>query len=242
MNNSIKDLDEAKSIATSENRADKPIKGGPPVTLSPKALPTKVIDAGGSGNCFFFSMYEALCDNNLLTDVCDKLKISNKREQFNLNFRKLLSESQLLEDDYLSTVKRLCELKFGVLQPGDTRSSFDEMLKGLPLQQKTLLKSLQKKSCGDTDIIVNALKNAIKINKVWVGEIEVNCVKQILWDECKVVLDIKKRTISPLLPKKNRIVLYNEEENHYKWFQLIKPTGGGKTRRNRSKRRYTRRA
>jgi hypothetical protein len=142
-------------------------------------------DVPDDGDCFFYALYRALDNRNLLATMYEKK--TPTEEDFIKNLRIYLSK---------------------ILNEDNTTNDNDN-----------------KK--------VESLKQVISQPKTWVSEIEVNKMKELLSNH-EITLDIKnnndndhkwKKDMLLLLDeKKQRIVLVNEDNQHYKWYKFPPPT------------------
>jgi ankyrin repeat protein len=77
-----------------------------------KVYTPQLHEAGGSGNCYFYSLYEALKQNNLLPNLNTIIPGADKmsKVEFNLAFRKYLSES----NEYYLSIAALYNIICGI--------------------------------------------------------------------------------------------------------------------------------
>ena len=207
--------EEARSIATSENIADKPRNGENARPLPARALKALAVEAGGRGNCFFYSLHAALDNKGLLNNVCAVLGLSIEKEAFNTGFRNLLSLSPELRDQYSTVISNLCEQIVNGF-------SINASLRDIPDQHAKILRKLDLTNCFPIQqTLLDELLDATSTSGVYVGEVEVKIVAEILRTICNVYLDIKSRLLARVVPYDNRVVLYNINSGHYQWLKLI---------------------
>ena len=72
-------------------------------------------DAGGAGNCFYYSIYEAFKHKNLLDCIKKNLfKFNNNKEDFNVKFRKYLSVK--IRPELKNMIINICEYKNQIIE------------------------------------------------------------------------------------------------------------------------------
>jgi len=204
----------------------------------------KLNDAGGGGNCFFFSLYEALKAKNLLAIVYEKgeLPLNNQstKDHFNNTFRFFISQ-------------KLKEKLKKMVENYKTINSKDVNLikTGLSNEFISILdKAVKNNEPSDTTVL--NLQKAVNTSGTYVSEIEVQETIKILnqWgitlvivndppvpDQDQIVkLDSKQYTIND-----KTIILANLQEGHYQWLDPVKSASGGTRRLRRNPRRSQRR-
>jgi hypothetical protein len=215
MASKINSANESNSISTMEDKTSE----------LPGSLPVKIVEAGGGGDCFYFSVFEALQNKGLLDIVSNTFKIPKDKDGFNLGFRKVLSDS--LDDDLKVLIKEVCN----VLVSGDP---IDGILSEQPGYLATILGSMNLGCLDDIKPILIRIKEAIKQRGTWAGQIEVAKAKELLEGYCGIYLDIKKRRLYRLFNFDNRIVLFNDGNGrHFQWFKLGAAGGSRRTMRNK---------
>jgi hypothetical protein len=199
-------------------------------------------DVKGDGNCFFYSIHAALKDNGLLVKACAQLGIDQKGVlddplKFSNRFREYLSNSDELFKELEMMFDYLCELSYDKETTRQVISSLSnqyiKLLSGIFLNEDIVKKACSANNKVIKGKLINLLKGVISVDKVYASAPDVSVTKEIL-KKCGIFLDIKSRIIKRLRPYNNRIVLYNQNNIHYKWFKLAYRKGG-RTRRHRRK-------
>jgi len=195
----------------------------------------QVVEAGGGGNCFFYSLFDALKFYNLLDCVHNIFEFNNDKEDFNIKFRIYLSNN--LDEELKGFVNFYCQL-----------NNSRENINGTPITQQeindikaqifaTLSENMRKLlseagefteiKCQDENyknIIVENMKEIIRTNFNYVSEFEVRKVINLLKDPCNIILTIKYQNLNKISFSPNEIILYNIGEGHYQWFKKTSPT------------------
>lgn len=193
-------------------------------------------EAGGGGNCFFFSLFFALSEKKLL-DTLNIDVLTKDKDQFNTTFRAFLAAElkQTLTDfvtNYYSSIPK---------------ENVSLIKKGLSQEFQKILNDRKNESVEDT---VKQLQDAIKKPGTYVSEIEVKKTIEILknYGVTLVILNDpnSNNSIVNLDPKKytindKTIILANIKEGHYQWLDPVKSSSGGTRRRLPRKPRHSQR-
>ena len=178
------------------------------------------------GDCFYSSIYRSLDNQNMLENVCKKLNINcNEEYSFIQEFRKLVAESEEIQNYYE-------EMFDEVLRDPDyiegLRSVLDSL--GDPMQifienVNYIRQSDRPENSGYRDNVLEKIKDEIKKERSYAGEIEINVTKKILEDtEIQLIIidelakqnDEKFVDCDPNL--ENTIQLSYNGYNHYEYY------------------------
>ena len=157
-------------------------------------------DAGGDGNCFYYSLYEALENKKIKLGF---LKYNNK-EEFNIQLRNYLSQNINLNN----LINVICNDKLTDI------NIFNQKILGFSNEIQNLFRNMD---CKNHTKIIQDYKNIIKQDKIWISEPEVTAIKQILKDN-NIILRIVNNGINPVNLQANEIMLRNDSEMHYVWY------------------------
>jgi hypothetical protein len=171
----------------------------------------------GDGNCFYYAIFEALQDANLLNDV----KLGTTSQEFVTNLRKQLSETI----DFKAYLDHL--------------GGLDNETKNVILEY--LSKEFQTIINSDAQDKMEQLKKAVQNPRTWASQLEVKETENVLASK-NIRLDIKTNNTLKIWPGRTylynfnprRIVLINQNE-HYTWYKFSS-SGGARQRRTRRKR------
>jgi hypothetical protein len=172
----------------------------------PGTVSATKVDAGGAGNCFYYTIFAALKAANVTF-------LGNTKEECNEILRKYVAEKIKAKE---------------IIQHFST---LDAHTKAQSLN--VLSHELQKILTSSSPQQEQEMREAIKTPGVYVSQFEVEIVKQLL-AENDIVLEI--RIDGPekihVFPLPSRILLVNEND-HYRWYQQRQHVSGGGTRRKR---------
>ena len=233
--NALTEYERVQGLIAEENRWIQGRRKAPPDIFIQSV---EVKEAGGAGDCFFYSLYEALLSSNL-KDLVDanlgtavKKGKKGKRDEkshFVSQFRNLVAENA---DDYIYEVyENMCDTKTS----GDYESqkSFREYLMSTQ-QDKWLttlifeaLKGYSKRNpdcvlhtqhSSEVDAFIQQVKKNISTRGKYIGQIEYEVAKKLL-RTVNIYLDVKYREVTHLLRIERRITLLNLGEGHYQYFK-----------------------
>lgn len=187
-------------------------------------VPVTLKDAGGNGNCFYYSLFEALSNRRLLEHLKD-LTTTTSKYTFNTTFREYISEHIQLG----AFVKYMTELK---KKEPDT---FNVALQGFP---QDIVNAFD--SSNEADIQKN-IRTSMKTPGTYVTQLEVKAIQELLLEKCNILLHIlsrpwarDKKAYALNIP--NRIVLVNLDNQHYQYYEFPTTTGGKRNTRRTQKR------
>ena len=196
-------------------------------------VPVTLRDVSGNGDCFFYALFQALSNRNLvqkLTPTLPKNKVENV-DKFIVAFRRYLADN--LDSKLTMLVQSL---------KNEEEKTFNLKIQGLSTPFQNTLKSSATLVTKLTE-----LKKAVTTRGTYVSEPEVELTKEFL-TKLGIFLDIKNNITKTQWNSQSnlynlneqRIVLVNIDENHYNWYKFpAKPTQGGKTFCRRPRRRRT---
>ena len=168
-----------------------------------------IVDQGGSGNCFYYSVWGGLTElgdekykkiTEELTNFAKTMKLDsdvvfdndNDKEKFNINIRKLLALCFLADTNntfYTSYNNMWNTGKDGV-------DTLIEAVKDLAYGLRTIIqaKCEQYKKDSNTKFFTpeefkNILANNVSVNGVFATQIEVDMIKKV-FSNCNVILDV----------------------------------------------------
>lgn len=171
--------------------------------------PVTIRDAGGGGDCFYYSLYEALKESKSIDSTCTFLDLPKTKSAFVAEFRVLISQNA--EEDLrrmLSHLKTLDDLTIA-MQIEEMSNEFQEILQFENIQQ------IPEK------VLIGQLQEAMATRQVFVSEIEVTAARRILQCLPKPInLEIFHNPCTEMLNQKNRIALLNIDTLHYRWFSF----------------------
>ena len=188
--------------------------------------PVREEDAGGGGNCFYYSLYASLQAQSLLDTVCTTFRLgeSHTKEDFNLSFRGFLASQ--LPSELLAMIDYLCTIPISLR--GIQLSSLSDEYRGI-------LRNITDAQCKNNDYkqgLVRQLQTATSTDRVWAGQPEVRFTKHLL-TTVGIVLHIDNDEGYPAPPPTaafvyapNRIILRRIHGNHYHWYRFLIPKGG----------------
>jgi len=197
--------------------------------------PVRSVDAGADGDCFYYSVYDALQAHRLLERVTTHLRIPNTKEEFVNAIRALISDRS--DAELLKLYRQICELHTSEY---NSREDFDSHLKEsahpswlLKLLRETFLRyDFESHECiehaNDSVQVLTFIrkgKRLIRTRGSYTSNIEPFITKQLL-NSAGIYLDIKNRKWLRLLNIQNRIVLRNMMEGHFQYFRF---TGSGRS-------------
>jgi hypothetical protein len=192
----------------------------------PMTVTFKLMDAGGGGQCFFFSLYEALKHNKRLDNI-KKLSVRvDTKENFATTMRTYLSKNV----DYAKFIEAVDKA---------TPETKSKMMESYPEDFRTILDSNVSQ-----DQKIKDLQEAIQKTTCFVSEQEVLKMNDVLKKDCKITLTINNTAPKSLIERYNlnTVMLANINETHYQWYKSQSDRSGGGTRRRlrRSQRRQRR--
>ena len=188
-------------------------------------------DAGGEGNCFYFSLFEALRAQSLLDTVCDTFRLGacTTKDEFNRAFRKFLASELVAELD--SIVAHICTIPIHLRGPS---------LSSLSIEYQTILESITEAQCKNRESrqpIVQQLQAITATNEAWAGEPEVLHTKRLL-QGLGIILHIDNDegyytpdATAAFVYAPNRIILRRVGDNHYRWYRFVFTRGGERTKK-----------
>jgi hypothetical protein len=188
--------------------------------------PVREEDAGGGGDCFYYSLYASLEAQSLLDTVCSTFGLGKSRtkEDFNRSFRRYLASQ--LPSELLSMIDYLCTIPIG---------SRGIQLGSLSDEYQIILRNVTDAQCKNNDYkkdLVRQLQAATSTDRVWAGQPEVRLTKHLL-TTVGIVLHIDNDEGYPAPPPTaafvyapNRIILRRVHGNHYHWYRFLIPKGG----------------
>jgi len=195
----------------------------------------QAIESGGEGNCFFYSLFEALQFYKLLDCVHNIFEFKDDKEDFNIKFRDYLSSN--LDEELNGFVNYYCQLnnnKEDVNGRPITQQEINEIKSGIINTLSHNMRELLSKAgeftetkCHDKiyiNTIVEKMKEIIRKNFNYVSEFEVNKVIALLKNVCNITIKIKYENLNKVDFNPNEIIFYNIGEGHYQWFKKISPT------------------
>jgi hypothetical protein len=182
----------------------------------------KIKKTKDDGNCFYSSIYRSLVDKNLIKKFYKcfpKLK-SIKENTFIYKMRHFVASKS---DVYISNMFN------NFIVSNLDKDTFKEIVTYLGSITKVLLSYYKKKKYDMKykSEFIKDIKKIIKKDKNWVGELEVDIVKDLFKTKCKIinlkifnnysnaVKDIKKDIIN--LEYDNTIYIINDGEIHYEY-------------------------
>ena len=210
----------------------KEVSGTVPADLM---TPVRSVEAGGAGDCFFYSIYDALRSQGLLERTTTDLRIPNTKEEFVIAFRALISDNS--DAEFLKLYRQICELhtsEYHAREPfrGHIEASGHPTWLSDLILRTFLSYDFERHECIEhADDSVEVLtfiregKRQIRIRGKYTSNIEPLIAKQLLNAVC-IYLDIKNRLWRNLLNIQNRIVLHNMREGHYQYYKF---TGSGRS-------------
>jgi len=187
-------------------------------------------DAGGGGNCLYFSLYEALQSRGYLNMLSESLGMQFiDKHDFNIKIRQLIADH--VDGVIRDMIQHFCNSVMQRNMPGV------ESLKISLLAQPLWLQNIIKKHahirfCGNVNqvynLVLEEVKASIKTAGNWAGEIEVQVATNIL-DTAGIILSVHNTKLSKLIDfeilsrnldqvQPHRIVLYNSGELHYQYY------------------------
>ena len=190
-------------------------------------VPVTLKDAGGNGNCFYYSLFEALSNRGLLLKTKDILKISTSKEGFNTTFREYVSKNMKL-DDFVKSMKHLKTTEL---------DTFKVALEGFP---QDIVNAFNSSNEAD---IPKQIRESMKTPCTYVTQLEVQAIQELLLEKCNILLHVLSTpwTTSPnqahALNIPNRIVLVNLGNEHYQYYEFPTTKGGKRNTRRTQKRR-----
>ena len=143
----------------------------------------KLNNVGGDGNCFFYALYQALQNSNLLTripTINKDINIDNEKN-FSDTFRKYLSTEARYVVALNQIVDDVCNNTMGIVnfyQPGQGNTGYSDIMYNTFVNNTT--NTLKNIDCVNKNQILDALQKGIATNKEYVGDLEVGIVQEIL--------------------------------------------------------------
>ena len=177
-----------------------------------KKVPVKIEDAGGLGDCLYYSIYDALLNQQLLKNVNTLINFQDK-ESFMIDLRRKVSENA---DEPLRVLyTSLCPVF-----TSDTES-YNTQLLYFPDWLQKLCRKFIDKNCNTNDEAIKSFiqlsKENISLKGQWAGQLEFSIIKELL-KSVGIYLDVKIDPQTSLYYMNNRIVLQNEGGIHYKYY------------------------
>ena len=187
------------------------------------------VDAGGAGDCFFYSLHDALIDRGLKQQFDTAFGTQGTKNTFVGKFRNALAENA--NDALIQRYRTECENK---IQSYPTPEAYNMYLRASAnpvwlthMLYNTFQKSTQeqhgclelKDESPEIQAFVKRGQAEIKKRGNYIGELEATIAKTLIHDKANIYLDIKSSKRGSLINIKNRIVLYNQGEGHYQFFK-----------------------
>lgn len=207
-------------------------------TVNRAVVNVVIKDAGGGGDCFYFSMYEALESRGYLELLSNSLGMPGftDKKDFNIKIRELISDN--IDDSVKDMIQHFCETF--LIQNMSNVDSLKLSLLTLPVWLQNIIKKhVNIKSCGNIEQVYNLVLREVKASIIipgnWAGELEVAVIKNML-DTVGIELTVHNRKLSKLIDfeifsrdignigeiQPHRIVLYNSGELHYQYYLFPK--------------------
>jgi len=205
-------LSEAASLAEFEQSNDDDVKN------------YGLVNVEGDGNCFYYALYQALHEEGLFSNINTSLITFNTEKEFVHEMRKKVSENEVVVRGFRETIKDLCDPKIDPATKTIKLNQFSHEHQVVINKFLAHLHTLHLDTVVDPEQIKKAKRNlkmellkASATDKVYVSEIEVLTVKDLL-RENGVILTIHVAKENPVeLNNPNQIFLYTND-NHYKWY------------------------
>jgi hypothetical protein len=242
LNGGIKDKINTKNIITDVNTISIDSKG-PAYESIPKltGYTPVIVDQGGSGNCFYYSVWGGLIElgdekyKKIIEDLTNFAKtlksdsdvdftdtFANK-ETFNINIRKLLALCFLAETN--NTIYTSYNNMWNTGQNGV--NTLLEAIKDLAYGLRTLIQSKCKEYQENSgtkfftpEEFKNILANNVIVNGVFATQIEVDMIKKV-FSNCNVILDVYSPAASIDYLKDKLPTVFNDFSYIY-----VRHTGG----------------
>jgi len=184
--------------------------------------PVRSVEAGGAGDCFYYSLFEALRKQNLL----DRVAISTEKQVFVNRFRSIISQNA---DSLLLELYRLvCDARATEYHSDDAFEEYirtseyptwlsDLLLDTFPFGAACLEHAVDSEA---VQRFIRRAKYQMTVRGNYVSSIEPRVAQEYLRG-LGIVLDIKNRFVTQLLNVKDRIVLRNISAGHYQYYEFL---------------------
>ena len=190
----------------------------------------RAVEAGGGGDCFFYSIHDALVNRKLKGRVDARFGTAGTKEQFVTLFRAVVANNA--DEDLATLYQETCISKISQYNDINEFRSFLQTSEN-PSWLNTLLIDtfrnydsrrdgclLNEPASPEVLKFIRQGKAGITRRTNYVGQLEV-AITQRLLQEVGVYLDIKASKFSQLLNIENRITLYNIGAGHYQYFRPV---------------------
>ena len=198
-----------------------------PVTVAAKSVsaalyyPVKLLDAGGGGNCFFFSLYEAAKNTGVLGKITTKFPAVNtsSKERFNDTFRSALA-TYINTHNFAKQYDGFLSLKNQSIDKDDWMEQLQSMfpdwyVKAFPFPDGP----------RNPEYYKTQIAQGVSQTGNYVGDIEVSAARNML-DECGIwIQSFSKMPTTMNLRRvfngKSLLNLYNQSEMHWQYFAFV---------------------
>jgi hypothetical protein len=190
----------------------------------------RAVEAGGGGDCFFYSIHDALVNRKLKDRVDARFGTAGTKEQFVTLFRAVVANNA--GEDLSILYQETCISKIGQYSDINEFRSFLQTSENPYWLNTLLIDTFRNYDSRRDGCLVNEPaspevlkfirqgKAGITRRTNFVGQLEV-AITQRLLQEVGVYLDIKASKFSQLLNIENRITLYNIGAGHYQYFRPV---------------------
>ena len=188
--------------------------------------PVGLIEAGGRGDCLFFSIHDALIQQGLKGKVDEVYSTQGTKEEFVQKFRTLVADNGLIQ--VRSFVQSMCARLFEY--PEDFQSLVNKKEMGLPDWVREILQTMDA-TCLDVPSkykLIRNIQDGIRVRGNYAFQVDISIIQNLL-KKCGLYLEIKNRAagFKSLRFIKNRIVLQNLGEGHFRYYAYDLPKSGG---------------
>ena len=183
--------------------------------------PVQLLDAGGGGNCFFFSLYEAAKNTGVLGKITTQFPAvdTSSKERFNETFRTALA-TYITTHNFAKQYDGFLSLTDQAIDKDDWMEQLKDMfpdwyVKAFPFSTKPL----------DPEYFKTQIAQGVSQPGNYVGDIEVSAARNML-DECGIwIQSFSKMPTTMNLRRvfngKSLLNLYNQSEMHWQYFAFL---------------------
>lgn len=193
---------------------------------SPKSFVAAPKDAGGAGNCFFYSIFKYLHEHSEIKDrfvECFELSHEqiNGKELFNIRIREIISDRIKLGLVWINSGKNAFQELI------ENSESFEQKLSGFPKKLEEELAVNNSLNYNSSEYFFNKWSSIIRENGEWISEADIHVLNQILEEKgCGIFINTSKRSeeeqkLSNIVDGKYQIYVYSLPDYHYKYYSIV---------------------
>ena len=229
--NALTEYERVQALISEENRWLQRQREAPPDRFIHSVI---AVEAGGAGDCFFYSLYEALRNSKLKDAVDARFGTAGSNEHFVSQFRNRVAENA---GDYIYRMyEDMCHTK--ISGSYESPESFQEYLDSRAQDSRItrLIFNtfreynqhnegciLHTQDSPEVRAFIQQVQIGIRKRGNYIGQMEYEVAKELL-RTINIYLDVKYRKVNRLLHIENRITLFNIREGHYQYFKQVTPS------------------